>query len=521
MSEPNNQTKALINAFQKTAEEENARIGQSGVIKVSRAISALSFWYEKLRTAMEYRDEHLLRRSAIQRILTRRLMQTQNNREIGDLLLKELVWARYLLESTIQESTREVASEILSHYIPYISQAGNPAMRNWIVAIASSDLEKAIASTYWIRQESLANFAYFFLSHQLTVVGDINPTTLNVQLYIALWRAYIHADDELIAFQLIKQRYPDWDTHLKRLQVDLPNIKNEIDAELSSSVSEKLQRFVERNLPPFMVTRDLCEDHPTDAGAIIADPLKMEETVINICAKRYISTHDKVHRAILRSIVYIFLTKMVFAFLLEIPLDRYLQGKLSYVVLGINSIFPPAFMFLLSLSIQVPDQTNTQRILALLNKIFYGPPESLPKASVHLITYSRSPGLTAIFRLLYAVAFLISFGAIYYILDKLHFSPVSKLVFVFFLTVVSFFAYRIRRTAHQYLFEEKESVFAPLTNIFMVPILRVGRIFSHGIEQINLLLFFFDLLIEAPFKVIFDLAEEWSSFIRVKKEEIV
>jgi len=43
-------------------------------IYVSQTVSFFAFAYEKIRNAVEYREDHQLRRAAIERILKRRLM---------------------------------------------------------------------------------------------------------------------------------------------------------------------------------------------------------------------------------------------------------------------------------------------------------------------------------------------------------------------------------------------------------------------------------------------------------------
>lgn len=60
-----------------------------------------------------------------------------------------------------------------------------------------------------------------------------------------------------------------------------------------------------------------------------------------------------------------------------------------------------------------------------------------------------------------------------------------------------------------------------MVDFFFLPILRVGHLLSREIAKINIFIFFFDFILEAPLKVIFEVAEEWIRFIRTKKEEIV
>ena len=133
----------------------------------------------------------------------------------------------------------------------------------------------------------------------------------------------------------------------------------------------------------------------------------------------------------------------------------------------------------------------------------------------------RRPILTAIFSVFYLATFLLSFGLIAYVLTALHFNIASQIIFVFFVTLVSFFAYRIRTSAKEYEMVDREGFISPLVDFFFLPILRVGHWLSREIAKINIFIFLFDFILEAPLKVIFEVAEEWIRFIRTKKEEIV
>ena len=521
MEQLNIPTKALISAFKQAKESDSKKKGNGNGYRISRAVSAVAFWYEKLRTAMEYREEYLLRRSAIQRILARKLIGSHATQELFERLLKELIWARYLTTENIDDATRAKALHVLSLYIPVITKTEDATHKNWLISILASELERILAESFWLRQEALANYAYFFFSRQLEVVEDENLPTINVELYIATWRAYFHSDDETLTFILLKQKYANYEDRVTNLENTGEDLRSEIERDLSNQVSEKLQRFVEKNLPPFLVLRDLFEENQDEIEKVLSDSHGLEESVNNICEKKYMMIHQRVRTAIIRSIIYVFLTKMVFVLILEIPVDRWFYGGISYIPLFINSILPPSLMFVLSKSVQIPDKSNTEKILTLLKKIAIDPPESLPRILVSTGHSSRRPLLTVVFSILYGLAFLVSFGLIYYLLSLLGFNIVSKAVFIFFISVVTFFSYRIRRVAHQYLFEEREGIFSPVTDFFMVPILRVGRILSNGLARVNLILFIIDIAIEMPFKVIFDLTDEWSSYIRSKKEEIV
>jgi hypothetical protein len=133
----------------------------------------------------------------------------------------------------------------------------------------------------------------------------------------------------------------------------------------------------------------------------------------------------------------------------------------------------------------------------------------------------KRPVLTAIFTVFYLATFLLSFGFISFVLTKLDFNIASQIIFVFFITLVSFFAYRIRQSAKEYEVIDRQGFLGPFVDFFFLPVLRVGHLLSREIARLNVLIFFFDFILEAPLKVIFEVFEEWIRFIRTKKDEIV
>jgi hypothetical protein len=53
-----------------------------------------------------------------------------------------------------------------------------------------------------------------------------------------------------------------------------------------------------------------------------------------------------------------------------------------------------------------------------------------------------------------------------------------------------------------------------------MPILSLGQLLSRGLSKLNFLSVFFDFIIEAPFKLVIEVIEEWISFVRTKRDEI-
>ena len=73
-------------------------------ITVHAAVSRFAFIYERIRNLVDYKDDHLIRKAAILRILKRQLMLEQDSRVIAENLIKELIAARYLPNATLPVS---------------------------------------------------------------------------------------------------------------------------------------------------------------------------------------------------------------------------------------------------------------------------------------------------------------------------------------------------------------------------------------------------------------------------------
>ncbi len=495
----------------------------SARFSVSQAISTLAVLYEKARNAVEFRAEHLVRRAAIERILKRRILINGGAKNIAENLVTELLWAKYVDSSLIDEGKVVEIQQIINRYL-VLKHEITTAQLSWnsILGVASSEIDEAIIPAK--RREGLVNFFYLAIRPKITL--EIDPQILNMLSYIAAERAYAQSDDALISFHLLKMILPNWtQTTAQGVQQEVGTVVQTlrlIEANLRSPTVDALYRYARRKTPPFLLLRDFFFDVGDQAHSFLDDPEKLEAKLAEIANRRYHETGTKVRRAVVRSFIYIFLTKMLFAFALEAPYDVYIARKLSYLPLGINMLFPPILLFLVAGLFRVPGTDNTQRLIARIKKILYDFDSLKNEKDVFTPKQAeKRPILTAVFSVAYLATFGITFGMIHTVLGLLQFNIASQIIFVFFVALVSFFAYRIRQSAKEYEMVEQQGVLEPVADFFFLPVLAAGNLLSRGIAKLNLFIFLFDFILEAPLKVIFEVAEEWIRFIRIKKEEII
>lgn len=169
---------------------------------------------------------------------------------------------------------------------------------------------------------------------------------------------------------------------------------------------------------------------------------------------------------------------------------------------------------------KLPDDNNTGKIVGGIEEIMFEE-EKRTKPIILKKPGKRSTVTHAVFTILYVITFFISFGLIVGALDVIGFNWVSMIIFLFFLAFASFFAIRIRRGA-RYLFvvEAKENILAWIAQLFYIPIISTGKWLSTRFSKINIFVFILDFIIEAPFKIFVEVTEEWTKYLKERRDRL-
>ena len=519
MASINSVASDLINAVNFAPQTQTSKEGDS--LKISNVASTLAVIYEAARNSVEFRSEHLIRQAAIARILKRRLFLGQSGGKLALLLVKELLWARYLRENFITRGKVDEIERIINKYKVAIESAKEgDDYTEWLWGIAACEIEENLAFNPY--PQILINFVTQTLQGRIELTGEEDAKTKDIQIYIAVERAFAKNSEVFIGYHLIKAMLPQWiratGADFSKLHSQLFARYEEIVRQLRYPLAFEVKKEVGKLTPPFNLIRELINRYPEEFLHAVTNENEFEALSRQVLSGLYGEVQTKLLRASTRSIIYIFLTKMVFGLALELPFDSFI-GKTNYSALIINTLFPPALMFLFNFGIQIPDEKNTQRIWEKVREYFY---EKNVSAVIEIEKKPKAQGgLQKIFLVIYAILFVGVFGLIIWFLNTLDFSIVSQLIFLFFLCVVSFFAFKVRRISKEYVYEEgKEGVFTSLMDFLFLPFIKVGQWISIQITYLNVLTFIFDFIIEAPLKAFLEVTEEWIHFIRLKKEEI-
>lgn len=522
-------TKFLINNFKlvKTKEQPS----ETNKITVSPTVSLFAIAYEKFRNVIQYREESIIRRSAIERILKRRFSLNPEGKNEAENLIRELLWARYFPNESLGQLDVLKVQEIIDKYqllkrevIGGRSDNRKNYYSEFIFDLMSCEIEEALTPDASQINSLFTFYIYQVLKDKLKI-EEVDENTKNAYFFIALDKAFNKSDLPYLRYHLFTL-YNDKISALSTSEIKeqgsrLVDLFDDIDKLIKNTLVERVLRFVRGHIPPFKILFDLF----IKKGQSIDKTLKEQDNlwieIEKLCRDKYEYVRDRLNNLALKAIIYIFLTKMVIAFIIEYPLSLYYFGSINYLALIINTLFPPLLMFMLIGLTQAPNEDNTKRIYDRIVDIIDA--DRTFESTVSFITKKLKPKRSALifgFTVFYTFTFFITFVLLYLTLDFLGFNLISQFIFVLFISLVSYFAYRIRKVAKQYTLKEKEGIFRPFLDIFFMPILSMGQLLSRGLAKLNFLTAFFDFIIEAPFKLIIEVLEEWISFVRSKREEI-
>jgi len=498
-------------------------------LSVSDMISRMAFYYEKLRNAVHYREEHLLRKDAIERILKRQLnienpikWKSSDSHASARHLLIELIRAGYLPNNTLPETKVDETAIIIDKYLAVKRARGE--FSNWLIGLAAAEIEELVGPDQV--SKTTISVMYSMLEKRLELPASLPyERDLPIQLYLAIYRCLLKYDQDMLALILMRYFNGDWlnasNETIQHVTKNFSALKRLIDAQLKHPLSTQLDRIVSTYTVYFNILKDVIAEDPVAVyDEFFEDPKAFPRRIKKACAKRYAAARTKLWRAAWRSIIYILLTKSIFVILLEIPAAQFFGSVVNPIALVINVSFPAFLLFFAVAIARLPGEDNTKRIIAGIEEIVFEEKRKTDPIPVRK-PIGRHPVMNVIFGLVYAVTFFISFGLVVWLLEAINFSWVSTVIFLFFLAFVSFFIIRIRRNAKEWVVvESRDNIFRFLLDFFSVPIVATGKWLSTKFSQINVFVFVLDFIIEAPFKIFVDIAEEWTKYVRERKERI-
>jgi len=535
MAEISQSTKSLIQKYQSWY--QSTKVDPNiATIHVDEVASALAGFYEKIREVVEWREEQLMRRAAIERMIKRRLLVEKDGKEISYALVMELIRGGHFPNDKMPESKINDVQRSIEKYLYILGNEPEPPkgkqkvrVFDWILAIAACELEEILAPPS--RERALIEYMTESMEGKIEIrkgsiaIREMPEEEKNLQIYIAVQKALFKMDPAIISYSLLKRKFPQWcdigknDLILGDISRDIYLIHDEIERTLNHPMSKKFYKVCERYDTPYMILGDVMSENPMEAVDKIGNPEVLESRITEAYNRRLKASKSKVRRAAFFATISIFITKTLLAFAIEIPFDKYITGQFDYMVLGLNIVIPPLLMFFLILTIRPPAKENLQQVIMETIKISYERKER----DVYLIKPTRKRGwlMQGFLTVFYFLTFVLSFGLIIRGLREINFGAISIIIFLIFVSLISFAGVKIReRSKELEVAERKESFLVFFIDLFSLPIIRMGRWLSRQWTRYNIIVVFINFFIDMPFQKFVEFLEQWRTFLKEKKEEI-
>lgn len=486
------------------------------VLEVNAIIGKATSFYEKVRYLIDYREEHTIRRSAIERILKRRIFIEQE-RHSGAILLQELTGGRYLERHIATEELAAELDAIVWKYLGLITITGvSGNISRQLLSFAATEIDERLSPREYALDGATVEAFFETMKGRVSVSGTPEET-MHSQLYCAVWRSLLSADNERLSYALWLLYMPEWKTKefntavvAERLVPTVRHIQNLVKEPVQWQIAPKIKN----ESIYFHIIRDIVERHSGDAEQILDNPYELEERTREFLAKKYEKENERIRSSGVRAVLYLLLTKMMVALAVEVPYELIVLNGIHYVPLGINILFHPLLLFMLTRGVGALDDSNTEAILAGVKRVLY---EGKVRAVYIRNSYTR---LSIAFAVIYFAILLFVFGALIGILQLLHFNPVSIALFLFFLALVSYFAFRIRHQARRWKVVENRGALFIIASVLAMPVVRVGRWLSRSFSSINIFVLIMDFIIETPFKRLLNFSNQFLVYLREKAEEM-
>lgn len=480
-------------------------------LEINDVVSAVAGGYEKLRYLLEFREEHTVRRAAIERILRRRLM-LEGKEFDGARLARELVEGKYLDVSHTTEQFAEESSRIVARFEALASLSGDEYRRK-LLSLAATEIEYSLSRLPSAIDASVVDAMYKTLRPHTESEGYSSQET-DTQLFCACRRSVLNADDESLSYALWLAYVPQWRNAGEDISVlaqAVPGILSSIRRDVKHSLQWLIVPRIKRESISFRIVRNYLLEHP---HADLENEGKLDDYAREFLGQVYTTERERIKKSGIRAVLYLFLTKFLVALAVEVPYEYFVLGGLNYVPLVTNILFHPALLFGLTRNVGQLSEENTEAVVADLHELLYA-------GHVRELTVRDGYGsLTPLFALLYLLLMLGVFGGIVGVLQVLSFNIVGGALFLFFLSLVLFFAFRIRTRASRWVVLQQRGVVALVMNALIAPIVRVGRYLSRTFSSVNVFVLFMDFILETPFKMMLNFSHHFLIYLREKANEV-
>lgn len=519
LSDIGEQFRAALSSARAFREHEKNQKRTEEKVHVVGAGATLTSAYEQLRNAAENTEEHLLLQNSIRRfyrqlLLTRDVSQLRSS---GDELAVELTFAGYIPNDTLTAGQIKTINKLATTHgellvaLRKYKISADVSLR-WVLDVLSVSIERELSDH--TNDDAFLQFSYEYFRASFDpkkLFPEGIPKDYEIALFVAVHKALLKSDSAAIRADL-----------MRRFQVS-PNatkqfidLARHIDSVVDLHVVDRLYRLIDRQAAPERIVRRMLHEG-VDVRQLLEHKAKFITAFEAQVEKEYSSVSKRIRRAILRSIIFLFITKVIIGVAIEVPYDLLVHDQIIWLPLVINLLFPPLYMALLSLTLGLPGPANTRALSERVSSILFASEKTLQLQSTQALSKKRGKAFSA----MYAIFGLALISSISWGLFTIGFSALHLVIFFVFLSTASFLGFRLSRMVREIeVVTTGQSGFTFVRDLLYLPFVLIGRWLSDKYAQVNVVTLVLDMVIELPLKTVLRLVRQWAAFINAKKDEL-
>ncbi len=515
-------------------------------LEVDELASKIAETYEKIRKVIDWKEENLLRRGAIERILKRRLISELygisilpdlNAAEMAEPMILELMRSGYFDNGKIAKKQIKEIENILAKYIRILDKTNMPGapskkhVKNkmefytWMLEIAACEIEEVLAPAF--KENALLNLMTNIIYDRNRILPSTKLSDLDrlIQIYIASMRTLYVFDDPIISYNVIKIRYPFWieetDESINKVTAEVFEIRQQIDDDLNSEEGKHFFKLAGKYDAAYRIIGDVLDSINNTPEAVrgkIADTEELKKMVSEAYFKRKASLKGRLFRSAIYSTLSIFASGAASYIIFEGPIAKMAGEKWTIMSFFVDMLIPSLVMFILVIIIRPPKDANLRVVQKEIEKVIY----KQPSEDVYEVDFRRKKNkiLNFIFIAISIICGALSMRFIFWIFEIGNVPITSVYVDTVNVAMVVFAAMAIKQKSKEITIEDRANFVEFVLELFSIPLAKIGQWFADKWKKYNIFSAFFTAIVDMPFSVLIRIIEDWRNFLKERSSEM-
>jgi len=542
--------KKYLRDFKHSVKEENKK--SSNPIYVDEIASKVAKAYETVRRIVDWKEEHLIRRAAIERVLKRRfvskvygisIIPDVKPEDVAEPFIMELIRSGYFPNGKIGKEKVFEIQACLEKYLYILNNAvvmkdkeakskkeeksgfkKKVNLYNWAIEIAACEIEEILDAP--LREYALMNLMTECLMQRIKIVpeNEISEEDKYIQTYISVHRTLYNLDKPITTFHLLKYKYPEFfssSEYLPEFTSKIFDIWSEIEEDLNYKKSSEFFEVAEKYDAAYRLIGDSMNSMEKEVEIIekkVSDPGVFIQAIENKYNERLATLKKRLSKLAVFSTLSIFVAGFASLLIFEIPIAKWVRGYFSPWAIVADLAIPAALMFILVWMIRPPSGNNLESVKEEVLKIVY----KVEEMDIYEVKLRKKVKkfLNFTFALIYVIGGLISLYGIYWVFKIADVPWTSLYIDTANVAMVVFSAMVIRQRSKELTIVEKENIIEFISDFFSIPLAKIGGWISTKWKEYNVVSVFFIALIDFPFSGFVAMIENWRNFIKEKSSEL-